>query len=215
MAITTQTAVAIGLGIVGTLLIQRIVEKSFDELLGAALQEIADTVAPEKGSVTFDVPPSAFGMLENEERDNVYYAVRHAGRPLAGYADLPVLNLADSPSGRRIFAYADYKGQRVRIAAEQRFLPRIPDPVIVQIARTLGERRSMEMVMLSALFVLESIFIVVAGILIWPSLKWSLRPVNRIRAELDARPADHANFAPLDLANAPTELVGLVGGFNQ
>jgi two-component system sensor histidine kinase TctE len=46
-------------------------------------------------------------------------------------------------------------------------------------------------------------------------LKWSLRPVNRLRAELDARPADHVNFAPLDLRNSPTELIGLVGGFND
>ncbi len=213
--ITTLTAVAIGLGAVGTVLINRIVEQSFDKLLGASAEEIAATVAPERGSLTFDIPPSALGMLENDQRDNVYYSVRQGNRLLTGYADLPALNLLAARPGETVFGYATYKGQRVRIAAELRHLPRMSDSVAVQVAQTLGERRRLALVMLAALYLLESSFVVVAGLLVWPTLKWSLRPVNRIREELDARPADHANFEPLDLRNAPTELVGLVAGFNH
>jgi two-component system sensor histidine kinase TctE len=213
--ISTLSAVAIGLGVGGTILIGRIVEQSFDKLLGASVQEIAETVAPERGSVTFDIPPSALGMLENEQRDNVYYSVRQGNRLLTGYADLPAADVSNARPGERVFAYGTYKEQRVRIAAEPRHLPRMPDPVVVQVAQTLGERRSLAFVMFAALYLLELSFVVIAGLLVWPTLKWSLRPVNRIREELDARPAGHANFAPLDLQYTPIELVGLVGGFNH
>lgn len=213
--ITTLSLVAVALGAVGTVLIGRVVEQSSDRLLGASVQEIAETVAPERGSVTFDIPPSAFGMLENEQRDSVFYSVRQGNRLLTGYEDLPAVNLSGAGLGERIFQYATYKGQRVRIAAEMRHLPRMSDPVVVAVAQTVDERYSRAFVMLAALYLLESTFIVIAALLVWPTLKWGLRPVNLIREELDARPADHANFAPLDLRYAPTELVGLVGGFNH
>lgn len=213
--ITSLSVVAIGMGVGGTLLINRIVEQSFDKLLGASVQEISSTVAPERGSVTLDIPPSALGMLENEQRDSIYYSVRQGNRLLTGYAELPAVKVPNTRSIQIHFAYGTFNGQRVRIAAEARHLPRMSDPVFVQVAQELGERRHLALVMLSALYLMELTFVLIAGLAVWPSLRWSLRPVNRIRDELDARPADHANFAPLDLRNAPTELVGLVGGFNH
>jgi two-component system sensor histidine kinase TctE len=213
--ITALTAVAIGLGAGGTLLIERVVEQSFDKLLGASVQEIAETLAPEHGDVTFDVPPSAFGMLENNDRDNIYYSVRQGSRLLTGYADLPVLNGGSAAPGRTVFGYATFRGQRVRIGAEARRLPQRSDLVMVEVAQTLNERRALALVMLLALFGLEATLVVFAGVLVWPAFKWSLRSVNRLREELETRPADHANFAPVDPRHAPAELSGLVAGFNH
>jgi two-component system sensor histidine kinase TctE len=213
--ITTLSAVAIGLGAGGTLLIHRVVEQSFDKLLSASLQEIAESLAPERGNVTLDIPPSALGILENDSRDNVYYSVRQGNRLLTGYEDLPAVSLAGTPPGDVAFAYFTFRGARVRIAAVTRRLPRLADPVVVEVAQTVGERESLALVMLAALYLLESSFVAIAALLVWPTLKWSLRPVNRFREELDARPADQVDFAPLDLRHAPTELVGLVGGFNH
>src|SRR5262249_29386080 len=36
-----------------------------------------------------NLPPAALGMLENEDRDNVYYSARQGSRLLTGYDDLP------------------------------------------------------------------------------------------------------------------------------
>ena len=213
--LTTLSAIAIGLGVVGAILIDRIVEQSFDKLLGAAAHEIAGTVTMERGAVVFDIPPSAFGMLENEQRDNIYYRVSQGEHVLTGYDDLPAVDVSGTPPGERVFSYATYRGQRVRIVAEPRHLPRMSEPVVVQVAQTLGERRQLRVVMITALFLLESCLVVAAGLMVWPALKWGLRPVNRIREELDARPADQANFAPLDLRHTPSELLGLVNGFNH
>jgi two-component system sensor histidine kinase TctE len=213
--ITALSAVAVGLGAGGSLLIERVVEQSFDKLLGASVQEIAETLAPERGDVTIDIPPSAFGMLENDNRDDVYYSVRQGSRLLTGYADLPVLGLGGVPPGQTAFGYATFRGQRVRIGAEARRVPQLSDLVVVEVAQTLNERRGLALVMLIALFVLESTLVVFAGLLVWPAFQWSLRSVNRLREELETRPADHANFAPLDLQHAPSELSGLVAGFNH
>jgi two-component system sensor histidine kinase TctE len=211
--VATLTLVAIGLGAGGALLIERVVEQSFDKLLGASVRAIADTIAPEHGDVTLEIPPSALEMLEDSHRDNVYYNVRQGQRLLTGYAELPALAAVEP--GRTVFQYATVRGQRVRIAADARRIPYMPDLVVVEVAQTLGERRALEWVMLAGLIALESTFVAFAALLVWPALKWSLRPVNNLREEIDARPADHANFSPLDLTRTPRELVGLVAGFNR
>jgi two-component system sensor histidine kinase TctE len=213
--ISTLSVVAVALGAGGTLLIQRVVDRSFDKLLGASVQEVAETLAPERGSISLDIPPSALGMLENFERDDVYYSVRQGNRLLTGYEDLPVLSVAASGPRSMAFRFALFRGQLLRIGAEERQLPGIAVPVVVEVARTTRERWNVMMMMLVALYLLEALLVVFAGLLIWPGLKWSLRPVERIREELESKPADHANFAPLDLRHAPSELVGLVNGFNH
>lgn len=213
--VSTLSVVAVALGAGGTLLIERIVDQSFDKLLGASVQEIAETVSPARGHVTLDIPPSALGMLEDVERDNVYYSVRQGGHLLTGYADLPALKLTGFGPRAMSFRFARFRDQAVRVGAEARQLPGIGVPVVVEVARTTGERWDLTVVMLGALYLLEVILVVFAGLLIWPGLKWSLRPVEHIREELETMPADHASFSPLDLNHAPSELVGLVDGFNH
>lgn len=213
--VSTLTVVAVALGAGGTLLIERVVDQSFDKLLGASVQEIAETISPERGHITLDIPPSALGMLEDIERDNVYYSVREGDRLLTGYADLPALKPRGVGPRTMSFQFARFRDQSLRIGAEARQLPGIATPVVVEVARTTDGRTDLILVMLGALYLLEAILVVFAGLLIWPGLKWSLQPVERIREELEAKPADHANFAPLDLHLAPSELVGLVDGFNH
>ena len=213
--VSTLTIVAVALGAGGTLLIERVVDQSFDKLLGASVQEIAETVSPERGHITLDIPPAALGMLEDIERDNVYYSVRQGSRLLTGYSDLPALELRGGGPRAMSFRFARFRDQNVRIGAEARRLPGITVPVVVEVARATGGRSDLILVMLGALYLLEAILVVFAGLLIWPGLKWSLRPVERIREELETKPADHASFSPLDLQYAPSELVGLVDGFNH
>ena len=68
-------AIAILLGLAGATLIADVVRRTNDRVLGGALGAIAETVEVERGEVTLDLPAAAFGMLENSERDNVYYRV--------------------------------------------------------------------------------------------------------------------------------------------
>lgn len=79
--------VAVLLGIAGAALIADVVRRTNDRVLGGALGAIAETVQVERGEVTLDLPPAAFGMLENSERDNVYYRIAVGRDLLTGYAD--------------------------------------------------------------------------------------------------------------------------------
>lgn len=208
------TVVALLLGAGGAWLIHGIVEHTNDRLLGASARAIAETLAVEDGEVTLDLPRSALGMLENNERDNIYYSVRQNGALLTGYPDL----VQAPPQSLRIdsseFRYDTFRGLRIRVAAETRTLPRIPGVIVVQVAETLDSRRTLANRMMLGLAALEGVLILIAGLLVWPAVRWSLGPVTRLREQMDARPADQADFTPLSLQGVPVELVGLVSGFN-
>lgn len=210
----TLTIVAILLGAGGAWLINGIVEGSADRLLGASARAIAETLAVDDGEITLDLPPFALGMLENNARDNVYYSVRHNGRLITGYPDLPAAGPARVDLEESTFRYADYRGARIRIAAEARRLPRIDGPIVVQVAETLDARRELSQRMLAGLAILEALLVSVAGLLVWPTVKWSLRPLTRLREEMDARSQARADFKPLPLSGVPVELSALVEGFN-
>lgn len=205
------SAVAILLGAGGAWLINGIVERTADRLLGASARAIAETLAVEDGEITLDLPPFALGMLENTERDNIYYSVRHGGALVTGYPDL-----APAPPNKvgleeSSFRYDQFRGVRIRVAAESRRLPRIPGTIVVEVAETLEARHDLAQRMLAGLAALEAAFVAMAALLVWPAVRWSLRPVTSLRQQMDARPAD---FTPLPVENVPVELAGLVVGFN-
>jgi two-component system sensor histidine kinase TctE len=208
------TVVAIILGIGGAWLINGIVERTADRLLGASARAIAETLAVEDGEITLDLPPFALGMLENTERDNIYYSVRHDGVLITGYPNLAPAPTGALPLEQSTFRYDTFRGSRIRVAAEARRLPRIPGVIVVEVAETLEARHELARRMLVGLAVLEAAFIGVAALLVWPAVRWSLGPVTRLRQQMDARPADHADFAELPLTDVPVELAGLVIGFN-
>lgn len=208
------TAVALVLGAGGFWLINGIVESTADRLLGASARAITETVAVEDGEITLDLPPSALGMLENDARDNVYYSVRHGQEPLTGYPDLPSAPPDKIDQDESSFRYATFRGAKIRIAAEARRFPRVAGPVVVQVAETLDGRKELARQMFAGLAALEAALVGVAALLVWPTVKWSLGPVMRLREEMDARTAAKADFAPLPVSGVPGELVGLVTGFN-
>lgn len=204
-------ALAIVFGAGGALLINRMVERVHDRLLEASTRAVADTLAVDQGRVTLDLPPAAFGMLENDARDNVYYSVTGPQGLVTGYDDLPV---AQSPAlGVTRFRYVDYRNRRVRIASEARRLPRIQGLVVVQVAETLDARRGLANQLLLALGALEISIIALTALLVPAAVRWGLRPLRRIEAAADARGAD-ADFTPLPIDQAPAEVRRLIGAFN-
>ena len=214
MVVGSLTVVAILLGAGGAWLVNGIVEHTADRLLGASARAIAETLAVEQGEITLDLPPSALGMLENAQRDNVYYSVRRDAELVTGYPDLPGIPPSKVVIDSSAFRYDTYRGERVRVASEARRLPRIPGVVVVQVAETLQGRRELARQMLGGLAALEAAFVLVAGLLVWPAVRWSLRPVTRLREQMDSRPAGRPDFAPLPTGQVPVELAGVVAGFN-
>lgn len=208
--------VAVLLGIAGAALIADVVRRTNDRVLGGALGAIAETVQVERGEVTLDLPPAAFGMLENSERDNVYYRIAVGGDLLTGYADLP----APAPDALAIdqprFRFARYRDQRIRIAEVRRALPGIERPVVVQVAETLDGRRALSRRLMIALLGGELALVGIAMLLLRPALGWSLRPLARLRGAVEARQGPAApDLSPIDAGPLPLELRPLADAFDR
>jgi two-component system sensor histidine kinase TctE len=188
------------------------VESVNDRILGAASRAIAESLTVDSGEISLKLSPAIFGMLESNARDNVYYSVRHRGRLLTGYADLPVIAGAELGDTEVAFGKGTYLGRPIRIVAEARTLPEIDAPVIIQVAETLDARDRIAKRMLLALALLEITLIGVAAVLVPLAVRWGLKPVGEVREEMDRRAA--SDLAPLSLHRVPRELRDLVRAFN-
>ncbi|MFC0205467.1 sensor histidine kinase [Novosphingobium soli] len=207
---------AIVLVLIGWALISDVVRRTNDRVLGGALGAIAETVQVERGEVTLDLPPAAFGMLENGERDNVYYRIAVGPRLLTGYADLPAPDAAALSADEPRFRYADFRGQRVRIAETRRDLPRIAAPVVVQVAETLDNRHALRNQLMRALLIGELVLIGIVLLLVRPALGWSLRPLSDLRRVIEARDTRAApDLSPLETGPLPAELQPLLRSFDR
>jgi two-component system sensor histidine kinase TctE len=211
----TLSLLAAILGIGGSWFIGDIAEGMSDRLLAGSIKALVDGLGVENGAVTLEIPASAFGMLEDSARDNVYYSVRQDSRVLTGYPDFPPSPAAQLPSDDVDFRYARFLGQKVRVATMVRRLPRMKEPVIVEVAETLGDRNALAKRLLAGLIALELILIAVAVLLIWPAMRWGLRPVTSLQRQMQERPFDRIDFTPIPLEGVPGELTGLVSGFNS
>lgn len=206
-----MVALALALGIGGTLAIRATVGAVNDRILDAAARGIADSLLFEDGEVALDLPPTIFGMLENTARDNVYYSVREGDRVLTGYADLPRLGPVQDPDSPR-FADAEYLGRPVRLVVRTKRLPGVPQLLAVEVAETLDARTADVRRLLLALVALEVALVALAMLLLPLAVRWGFRPVIRLSAELDRRAA--SDLTPLPLGPVPTELRDLVAALN-
>jgi two-component system sensor histidine kinase TctE len=208
------TLVALVLGIGGSWFVNGIVERTSDRVLGAAARSIAERLGLEKGVITLDMPPGAFGMLEDNARDSVFYSISIGAKFLTGYDDFPKPRSTMADDDVPQFRYDRYRGLRVRVATTSRHLPRLKQPVVVQIAETLDERHDLARYMLAGLALLEVALVGFAVMLIGPAIRWGLKPVTSVQGELRARRTGMIDLTPLGTDHVPPELAGLVNGFN-
>ncbi len=212
--VSSLTAVALLLGIGGAWYIRDFAERASDRVLRASANAVSETVALERGQVTLEVPSGAFGMLEDSERDNVFYAVNSGGKVITGYEDFPQPLAIPGPD-ETLYRYDDYHGQPVRVATQARYLIDGYPPVLVQVAETLDERHAMFRRMLLGLVGLEIALIAIAALLIGPAIRWGLAPLTFLRDAIDTRRVSSTAFQPLDAKQAPQELRGLIETFNS
>lgn len=208
------TMLAVALGIGGYWFIQDVAERMSDRLLAGSIKSLSDALGEENGAITMEIPASAFGMLEDSARDNVYYVVRQNGRTLTGYPAFPRAMATRDAAEAISFRYDRFLGQRIRVATLSRVLPRMNAPVTIQVAETMGERNALAGRMLLGLVALEVVLVLFAVFLIWPAIHWGLAPVHQLQRQMEDRPSDRIDFTPIDARGVPPELRGLVAGFN-
>ena len=214
-------ALAVGLGVGGSALIHGFVQSTHDRLLAGSTLAIAERMAvdDDNGEVTVDLPAVAFGMLESQARDSIYYNVAHEGGIVTGYLDLPLPDISKMPANVTVFRDATYRGHAVRVAAQIRRLYGVPQPVLVQVAETTAGRRAVEVDLLLWLTLLEVALVGGSGLLVWGAVGRGLAPLGRLRRVIDSRSARGVTggglaLVPLPLAVVPVEVLPLVIAIN-
>ena len=202
------------LGVGGAWLVQRTVEGSSDRVLSGSLQAISETLSMQEGYLTLDLPPSALGMLENSDRDNVYYSVSYHGKIITGYPELAAP--PDSiPLEAVRFHDATFHGIPIRVATEARLVPQLDAPVLVQVAETTKNRRALAHRILISLAAGAGFLLLVITALVLLAVDWGLKPLSILRREVEARNTlAEINFAPLPTATVPREVLPFVSAFN-
>lgn len=211
---SSLTVLALMIVLGGGWYIQGFAERTSDRVLRASVSAIAETVAIENERITLEVPPGAFGMLEDAARDNVYYTVHTGGHTVTGYQDFPRYAPGRTAPVETEFRYDTYLGQRVRVATQARYLPRHAAPVYVEVAETLDEREALTRAMLMRLILAAALLVIMAALLIKPAIRWGLRPLTRLQEQIAQRSPQQPAARPLEMEGVPTELRGLVNTFN-
>lgn len=206
--------VAVVLLAVGAWTAHRVVERTSDRLLAGSMQAIRESVSVENGRVTADVAPWSLALLDGPERDAVYYSVREGARLVTGYAELPELD--NAASEQPAFADLTVRGVRVRMAQQTLVIPGRTAPIVVSVAQSLDSRRANLRELHRNLLILPALLVVLAALLVWPAVQWSLNSLRRLVDDLSARSASAgAGFAPAPVGLAPRELAPVLTAFNR
>jgi two-component system sensor histidine kinase TctE len=205
---------AAALALAGALAARQVVEKSSDRLLAGSVTAIVAQIGARDGRATVNLSPWSLGLLDNPERDAVFYDVRQGRRLITGYDDLP--RLPAPPPNETNFAYGRMRGMPVRIAQSTVMVPGVQDPVVVAVAQSLDSRQASVRELLFSLIGLPVLMVLVAAVLVWPAVTWGLAPLRRLTADLTGRSlASRPDFTPAQPIDAPAELSPVVAAFNR
>jgi two-component system sensor histidine kinase TctE len=214
MLLLPLCGILLGLGVAGAWLLHRVVESASDRVLSGSLQAISETLAMQEGYLTMDLPPSALGMLENADRDNVYYSVSYRGKLVTGYPELAVTG-TNLPLEEVEFRNSMFRGLPIRVASEARLVPQLDSPVVVQVAETINNRTALLNRMLLVLSTSETFLLMTVATLVFLGVGWGLKPLSALRKEVEARNSEpDMDFAPLPLSLVPQEALPFVSAFN-
>jgi two-component system sensor histidine kinase TctE len=207
--------ILLALWVLGTWFVHQIVESTSDRVLSGSLQAISETLTVEGGHLTLDLPPSALGMLENADRDNVYYNISYKGRLVTGYPELSIEKTGNLKIEDVQFRYDTFRGLPIRVAMEAKLVPELDAPVIVQVAETVTNRNDLAARMLEALSAGEILLLATVAILVAFAIDWGLKPLFILQSEIEKRAGQHdLDFAPLPLSSVPREVLPFVSAFN-
>ena len=180
---------------------------AYDRSLLDPAFDIADNVRLDGSGAHIDLPQKALEALVYDQVDKVIFQVRSRDDKIVdGVPDLPPP--PDFGAEQHTFFYADYHGERIRVAAL-----RSNAGLVVQVGETLHKRnRLIGEILVSAV---GSTALVALGsiALAWFGVTQGFRPFERLRLELLSRsPTD---LRSLEETGAPVEIAPVVGAFNR
>ncbi len=182
-------------------------QQAYDRLLIGAAEQIAGSIVVRGGTVSVDIPASAFELLSLAPDDRILYAVFDPdGRLVTGYPEV------ERPAGQ--FASGSFAGERIRLTRVGRpFSERdFTGTVDVVVGQTTRARDALAReITRSALLVVGLLGLLMAGLAAF-AIRSAMAPLRRIETGLALR--ESRDLTPLDVA-VPREIGQLVSTINR
>lgn len=145
--------------------------------------------------------------------DLTYYQVvgPHSG-VLGGRRVMPGVP-ADARRYNNAWVYnATLDKRRVRVVALDVSPAAFGEPLRIYVGETTGKRENLARQVLAGILLSEVLLISVAGLTIWNGIRWSLRPLQTLAAEVAAK--DDQHLTPVASRDAPSEVEPLMRALN-
>lgn len=194
---------------------------AYDRSLLASTRALAERVTIVDGKVVADVPYVALDSFETDTLGRIYYKVTGInGDFVSGYEDLPPLpkNVARSDAYPALvyFYHATYLGEPVRIAAL--YQPVYDDTMrgiaLIQVGESHEARRDLSRQILFDTLLHQATLVLAAAALAWIAVRFVLRPLMRLTADVEARaPTDLSDFDPSLVHKEVRPLVAAMNGY--
>ncbi|WP_454688872.1 sensor histidine kinase [Achromobacter aloeverae] len=181
------------------------------------------------GALQVATPLYAQVMLESRAGLRKYYRIEEidppapdgqpapasAGRALLGMPDLPRPGTWPNGNGTPVFYDGVYRGDPVRLVAIMRdlYYHGIHRQVLVLIGESTSKRIEAEHAAQRQEFLRDARMLALVVLMVWWGVAWALRPLNRLRSDIRARPPD--DQTPLDASGVPSEVAPLVEAVNH
>jgi two-component system sensor histidine kinase TctE len=187
----------------------QVIRNANDRVLTAAVEAVAETISIDEAGVSYDLPIAAFSMLENEERDNVYYVVLFNGGYVSGYPELAsALKDSDSPFS------AKFRGETVRIATRRIDSNNSNNFALVALAETTNNRAAAISPAIMALVLASSAYVLSLSAGIPIAVRRSLRSLNDLSTYLEGQKIALRRVR-IPVSRGPVELRPLLSTIDQ
>ena len=194
-------------------------DAAYDRSLLGAIKSIDSNISTASGGIGVELPYRMLEFFELTADGKVFFRVTtEDGLVEIGHTGLPAppKNLV---SGKPVFQNALYFDEPVRVGSYARALAQpltgheANERVVIQVAETLQARQAFRRVL-----VLESLrrdlMLALAGtVLLVLTVAWAVRPLVRLRNEVNAREAD--DLTPISTAHVPADARPLVEAINH
>jgi two-component system, OmpR family, sensor histidine kinase TctE len=193
---------------------------AYDRMLVTSAYSIGNEIAVENGHLRNEVPFAALEVYEDGFSTRMIYKISDRnGRYIAGDMDLPTFrNSANRwpkvPTLLKVYESV-YGTAPVRVVAlaQPSKQPLPGDDLIIQIAEPLAYRREVASDILWGTVLGQTLLLAIVAAVTMAVVKLALRPLDSLRAQLDAR--DEDDLSALHCASAPRELRPVVAALNQ
>jgi two-component system sensor histidine kinase TctE len=192
---------------------------AYDRSLLGAIKSIDANVSTASGGLGVELPYTMLEFFELTASGQVYYRVAtEDGLVEIGSADLPQPPRT-LQTGEPQFHEAAYFGEPVRVGSYARVLspPLAGQPdgqrVVIQVAEPLHSRSAFTRALVAQSMLRDAALLAAAAALLVFGVAWALRPLERLRAEVQARPPQ--DLAPVSATGLPADLRPLVEAINH